>query len=109
MSSRIPVFKGKNPLLPGAEFLRNPFAFTTGPGRALGDFYRIPFPIRKVFVTTSLEVVKQVLQTNQKNYRKSVAYRNLKMALGNGLVTSEGEEWRRNRRLAQPAFYKNEL
>lgn len=109
MSSTIPVFKGKNPFIPGAEFLTNPFEFTTGPGLELGDFYRIPFILRKVFVVTDLEAIRYVLQVNHKNYHKSVAYRNLKMALGNGLVTSEGEHWRRNRRLAQPTFYKKQL
>lgn len=109
MAASLPVFKGKNPLLPGAEFLKDPFAFTTGPGLELGDFYRVPFILRKVFVTTDLEAIRHVLQVNQKNYHKSVAYRHLKMALGNGLVTSEGETWRRNRRLAQPTFYKKQL
>ncbi len=109
MKSTIPIFKGKNPLLRGAEFLKNPFLFTTGPGLEIGDFYRIPFVFRRVFVTTNHEVVKHVLQTNQKNYVKSVAYRHLKLALGNGLVTSEGEYWRRQRRLAQPVFYKTQL
>jgi cytochrome P450 len=109
MKSTIPVFKGKNPLLRGAEFLKNPFLFTTGPGLSIGDFYRIPFIFRRVYVTTNHEVVKHVLQTHQKNYVKSVAYRHLKLALGNGLVTSEGEYWRRQRRLAQPVFYKTQL
>ncbi|HFA50916.1 MAG TPA: cytochrome P450 [Bacteroidetes bacterium] len=115
MSSTIPVFRGKNPLLPGAEFLRDPFRFSIGRAREVGDFFRIPFipknlPAgRQVYFTTNIEVIKHVLQGNQKNYVKSVAYRYLKMALGNGLVTSEGEHWRRNRRLIQPAFYKTQL
>lgn len=107
--SDIPVFKGKTPFLPGAEFIRNPYSFSLGPARDFGDFFRVPFFFKKVFFTTNLEVVKHVLQANQKNYVKSVAYRNLRLALGNGLVTSEGEDWRRNRRLAQPAFYKSQL
>ena len=107
--SDIPVFKGKNPLLPGSEFLRNPYRFSIGPARDFGNFFRVPFFFRKVFFTTHLEVIKHILQSNQKNYVKSVAYRNLKLALGNGLVTSEGDDWRRNRRLAQPAFYKTQL
>ena len=107
--SNVPVFKGKNPLLPGAEFLRNPYKFSLGPARDFGDFFRIPFFLRKVFFTTNLDAIKHVLQANQKNYIKSVAYRNLKMVLGNGLLTSEGQEWRRNRKLAQPAFYKTQL
>ncbi len=107
--SNIPVFKGKNPIFPGAEFIRNPYQFSIGPAREFGNFFRVPFFFKKVFFTTNLEVVRHVLQTNQKNYVKSVAYRNLRLALGNGLVTSEGDDWRRNRRLAQPAFYKTQL
>ena len=106
MSVNVPVYRGKNPFLPGAEFLRNPFKFTSGPGLAFSDFYRVKFLLRRIYVTTNLEVIRHVLQANQKNYRKSIAYRNLKMALGNGLVTNEGEDWKRNRRLIQPAFYK---
>ncbi len=109
MPTSFPVFKGKNPVLPGAEFISDPYKFSLNEGRDFGDFFRVPFFFRKVFFTTNIEVIKHVLQTNQKNYVKSVAYRNLKMALGNGLVTSEGETWRRNRRLAQPAFYKTQL
>jgi len=109
MKSTIPVFKGKNPLLPGAEFIRDPFRFTIEHAAEMGDFYRVPFIFRKLFVTTSHEVISHVLQKNHKNYVKSVAYRHLKLALGNGLVTSEGDFWRRQRRLAQPAFYKTQL
>jgi cytochrome P450 len=109
MKSVIPVFKGKNPLLPGAEFIRNPFEFTIQHGDEMGDFYQVPFIFRKLFVSHNPEVISHVLQKNQKNYVKSVAYRHLKLALGNGLVTSEGDFWRRQRRLAQPAFYKTQL
>ena len=105
----IPVYKSKNRIFPGADFIRNPYQFSITKALAFGDFFRVPFIFRKVFFSTNLDVFKHVLQANQKNYVKSVAYRNLKMALGNGLVTSEGEEWRRNRRLAQPAFYKAQL
>ncbi len=75
----------------------------------MGDFYRIPFFFRSIFIVSNLEAIRHVLQANQKNYVKSPAYRNLKLALGNGLVTSEGEYWRRQRRLSQPAFYKTQL
>jgi cytochrome P450 len=109
MPTTIPVFKGKNPFLPGAEFLRNPYEFTIKQSQLVGDFYMMPFLLRKIFVITNHEVVAHVLQKNQKNYVKSPAYRQLRLALGTGLVTSEGEFWRRQRRLVQPAFYKTQL
>lgn len=95
--------------MPGAEFIRHPFDFTIRQASVLGDFYQVPFIFRKLFITSSPDVISYVLQKNQKNYIKSIAYRHLKLALGNGLVTSEGEFWRRQRRLAQPAFYKTQL
>jgi cytochrome P450 len=109
MPTTIPVLKGKNPLLPGAGFLRNPFEFTIKQTQLMGDFFMMPFLNRKIFIITNHEVVAHVLQKNQKNYIKSPAYRQLRLALGMGLVTSEGEHWRRQRRLVQPAFYKTQL
>lgn len=109
MVSELPVFKGRNPLFPGAEFLMDPFKFTITQGMSLGPFYRIPFFFRKMFVTTDLEAISHVLQSNQKNYVKSTAYRNLRLALGNGLVTNEGESWFQQRRLIQPGFHKVRL
>ncbi|MCC6724291.1 MAG: cytochrome P450 [Saprospiraceae bacterium] len=109
MPTNIPVFKGKNRFLPGAEFLKNPFEFTIQRSQEIGDFYMMPFLNRKIYVTTNHEVVAHVLQKNQKNYRKSPAYRQLRLAVGTGLVTSEGEFWRQQRRLVQPAFYKTQL
>ncbi|MBI1226428.1 MAG: cytochrome P450 [Bacteroidetes bacterium] len=109
MPTSIPVLKGKNPLLPGVGFLRNPFEFTIKKAQEMGDFFMMPFLLRKIFIITNHEVVAHVLQKNQKNYVKSPAYGQLRLALGTGLVTSEGEFWRKQRRLVQPAFYKTQL
>jgi cytochrome P450 len=52
------------------------------------------------------KLVRVVLQTNQKLYIKNSAYKQLKLILGDGLVTSEGELWKRQRKLIQPSFHK---
>lgn len=109
MSVQIPAFKSKKSWIRGKEFLLDPLNFTVEHAKTLGGFYRVPFYLRKMFVITDLEGVRHVLNTNQKNYKKSPAYNQLKQALGNGLVTSEGEFWRHQRRLAQPVFYKNQM
>ncbi len=54
--------------------------------------------------------VKRVLQENNKNYTKDVLdYNLLKAALGNGLLTNEGDSWLTQRRLMQPAFHRQRL
>ncbi|HIA12895.1 MAG TPA: cytochrome P450 [Flavobacteriales bacterium] len=55
------------------------------------------------------EYVQHVLQENNKNFYKSVKYKFLKLFLGQGLLTSEGEFWLKQRRLAQPAFHKHKI
>lgn len=77
--------------------------------KEMGDMYRIKVPTRQVLVLTDPEWIKYVLVDNNKNYTKSFAYDSIKLFLGNGLLTSEGEFWKRQRRLAQPAFHKEKL
>lgn len=109
MTTTIPAFKSKQSLIRGKEFLTNPLDFTLENAQKIGGFYRVPFYFRKMFIITDLEAVAHVLQVNQRNYHKSPAYKELKLALGNGLVTSEGDFWRKQRRLSQPAFHKQQL
>jgi cytochrome P450 len=65
--------------------------------KELGHFYRLKVPTRKVIVLTDPEWIKYVLVDNNKNYTKSFAYDSIRLFLGNGLLTSEGEFWKRQR------------
>jgi cytochrome P450 len=55
--------------------------------------------------------VEYVLVTNAKNFIKSMSLRSnfFQRLVGNGLLTSEGEEWKRARRLSQPAFHRERV
>ena len=54
--------------------------------------------------------VRHVLQTNAKNYSKATrGYDKMRLFLGNGLVTSEGDFWKRQRRIAAPAFHRQRI
>lgn len=55
------------------------------------------------------EYIESVLVTQQANFVKSKDYRALRRVLGNGLLTSEGEFWRRQRKLVQPAFHQGRI
>lgn len=55
------------------------------------------------------DAAHHVLVSNAKAYQKSPNYDGLKLLLGQGLLTSEGEFWKRQRKLAQPAFHRDRL
>jgi cytochrome P450 len=65
---------------------------------------------KRIYFVNDAEYVKRILLDNVANYPKSVTYRNnLRPFLGDGLLISEGEFWKRQRRLAQPAFHLRRL
>jgi cytochrome P450 len=62
------------------------------------------------FLIIKPEYIEHVLLTNHANYRKSQFLRHLLgPLLGNGLLISEGEFWRRQRRIAAPAFHSKRI
>jgi cytochrome P450 len=65
---------------------------------------------KRIYFVNDAEYVKRILLDNVANYPKSATYRNnLRPFLGDGLLISEGEFWKRQRRLAQPAFHLRRL
>jgi len=60
---------------------------------------------RHRFIVNEPAAIKRVLLDNAANYQKSeITRRILEPGLGKGLITSEGETWRRQRRTISPAF-----
>ena len=62
-----------------------------------------------MFLASGPDLIEQVLVTDAKHYIKHFGARAFKPVLGNGLVTSEGAFWHRQRKLIQPAFLKNRV
>ncbi len=71
-----------------------------------GDFFCVQSRERRdpSFVVSNPEYLKQILLTNHENYAKGVGFERVKMLLGNGIIVSDGEEWRRQRTMMQPGF-----
>jgi cytochrome P450 len=76
--------------------------------RHYGDVVRMRFLYLTVHFLYNPDDIEYVLSTNAKNFIKSRSLRSpfFQRLVGNGLLTSEGEEWKRQRRLAQPAFHR---
>ena len=92
-----------------AGMLGDPLAGYARLAARYGDAVRVPFaPGRWWFVLSRPEHAGHVLAANQDNYVKAFTYRPLRALVGNGLLTSEGEMWRRHRRLIQPVFSRRE-
>jgi cytochrome P450 len=78
----------------------------TGDGDAV--FMRLG-PFKATFFRNP-DHVKRVLVDNVANYSKRTrGYEKAKLVLGDGLVTSEGELWQRQRRIATPAFHRQRI
>ena len=77
--------------------------------RAHGDLASFRFGPKRVFLASHPDLIEQVLVTDAKHYVKHFGARMYKPVLGNGLVTSEGDFWLRQRRLSQPAFLKSRV
>jgi len=73
-----------------------------------GDIYKVYSPFRKryTYIINNPVYIKQVLVTNNRNYTKGVGLDRVKILLGNGIMVSEGDYWRRQRRMIQPAFHR---
>ena len=73
-----------------------------------GDIYRVYVPARKAYtyVVHHPEDIKRILVSNHRNYTKGVGLDRVKILLGNGIMTSEGEFWRRQRMMMQPLFHR---
>lgn len=70
-----------------------------------GPLFRLRLPLgMRLVVLAHPEAVERVLRTRRDNYVKGSVYDGARILLGDGLVTSEGPLWQRQRNLARPAF-----
>jgi enediyne biosynthesis protein E7 len=73
-----------------------------------GDTYRVYVPTRRsyTYVVHHPDDVKRVLVSNYRNYTKGTGIDRIKLLLGKGIMTSEGELWKRQRAMMQPSFHR---
>lgn len=90
------------------KMAKDPVGFLIKHQEETGSMYRIDAPIKFVIVSDP-DYIKHMLQTNWRNYQKGAAYDGFKLFLGNGILASEGDLWKKNRKLIQPSFSKESI
>ena len=106
------------PLIPRLTTLTNAFRFVKNPLPVLNEFVEDKGEIFEMYMggftkaifTTDPEIVQHIMQKNNRNYRKSeIQTKMIAQFAGQGLLTSDGSYWLRQRRLIQPGFHRAKL
>ena len=107
--SQAPGPKGLPLLGPVREIRNDPLEFSVRMARVYGEITQFSLGPHQVFMLNRPEFFQHVLVDNYRNYHKSRFYKAVGPIFGNGLVTSDGETWKRQRQLAQPAFHRQRI
>jgi len=92
------------------EIRKDPLGLLQRLAAEFGDVVRMRFGAVTAHMISDPEGVQRVLVENSKNYGKQTrGFLKLREILGDGLLTAEGDTWRRHRRMAQPAFHRHRL
>ena len=92
------------------QIRRDALGFLQGMARQYGPVVQFPIPSPPSYLVSDPEAVRRVLVGQAREYDKeTVQYRSLSLVTGEGLLTTSGEVWRRQRRMVQPAFHREIL
>ena len=91
------------------EFQADKFTMQMNMLKKMGSIYKFNVGRHEIIYLAEPTYIRHILQTNYKNYLKTFFYDELKVILGKGLVTSEGEYWRKHRKMIQPAFHHKQI
>lgn len=104
-----PHAPGPTPRFPGEMLLRmarERLVLLRGMAATYGDVSELTLSSQRIVLLTHPDDIRDLLVTNQKLFRKGQALQRAKVLIGEGLLTSEGEQHLRQRRLVQPAFHR---
>ena len=106
----IPAVPGRPFIGSLREFQRSPLGFSLEITQNYGDIARVTLLGEESIFVNDPDSVQHILQTNARNYDKqTMDYQLLYPLVGQGLLTSDGDAWLRQRRLMQPAFHRHRI
>lgn len=93
-----------------ALFQKDQLGFMLRARELCGDVARLRFVVMPAHLFAHPDHVRHLMVDNHRNYDKQTkGFDVVRVVLGNGLLTSEGDFWRRQRRIANPAFHKERV
>lgn len=103
---KVPRAKGIPVIGNTLDALRDPLGFMVSLRENYEDVVTIHVGGKNYVVIQSPDACRHILQENAKNYCKPGAARMMKRVMGEGLATSNGDLWLKQRRMMQPAFHR---
>ncbi len=107
-SAPIPEIRGLTPIDNLLRFMIDPAAFIDRCAE-VGDIVRLRMPGASPVVLRHPDLIEEVLVARNRSFIKDRLTRGLGQVIGNGMLVSDGEFWRRQRRMAQPAFHRERI
>jgi cytochrome P450 len=92
-----------------SPFRRDPLTFLANAARKYGDIVGLRFLHFRTYLISNPDDIEDVLVNHPRKFVKGRVLQANKRLFGNGLLTSEGDFWLRQRRLAQPAFHRTRI
>ena len=86
------------------EMRKNPMHFLEKVALEYGGIARINMGAYYSYLVSEPKLIKEVLVDNYDKYKKNTRYKQVRMVIGEGMLLSEGDVWKRQRTLAQPKF-----
>src|SRR6185436_8648105 len=91
-------------------FTGDPFEYLKNVMLEEGDLVQLNLGPQPVYLVSHPDYLQRILRDNYQNYRKpDMLYGRARKSMGNGLVTSSGDFWLRQRRMIQPHLHRNQL
>ncbi|MDX1435540.1 MAG: cytochrome P450 [Anaerolineales bacterium] len=109
LQQRVPGPKGIPFLGSSRDFQRDPLGFITRMAREYGEVSLFRLGNLNFHQVAHPEGIQHVLQENNRNFVKGKLFQIIREVGGDGLFTSEGDHWLRQRRLMQPAFHRQRI